>query len=388
MKIFYMKRLSYLILFLLAVFWACNTSVKSNQPPDKNDSTGAASIKPKVNIDDTLHHLVGNIDGKIPIVMNIFIRGNHVSGSMYYQKVGKYIFLKGNVDQNGQMNIKGFLRNGTFTDQFSGTYNNEVYEGKWTNGDKTKKLDFQLKRLDTFWVLVDSFKYQIYDSVLFDSNWVHYRNEVEIFYPKAFPVPRAGYKITHVLMKKVLGSTPDFNALKDSMIQDREQWHKELEQLRQEGDRYGFGREYSQLVSVSYEKHLLLVVTESLYLFDGGAHGMPIWHDYNFDMYTSKLLTINDVFSAPKNLIVKNLIIPALDKYFRENYNESVEEAVFDIDKIGLPEGFYFSDQGMGFYYEPYSIAAFVYGFPRFEVPYDSLKPYLSDFVKKRFGLQ
>ena len=387
-----MKRLSFIVLIFAVIFWACHSTEKNKQNLKQDDTVSGSSalIKvPKVNIDDTLHHLVGNIDGKIPIVMNIFIRGNHVSGSMYYKKVGKYIYLKGDIDQGGQMRLKGFLKGGQLTDQFTGVYNNQVYKGQWSNPDNTKKFAFQLQRSDKDWVLIDSFKYEIEDSILFDSTWVYYRNEVEIHYPKAFPVPEAGYKITNVLKKKILGSASNFAALKDSMIQDWLRWKEEVKNIdTEEAAPFTYSREYTQQVNVNYDKNLLLDISETRDIYLGGAHSLPSWHDYSFDMYTGKFLTFDDIFAVPENVIINKIVIPGLDKYFREICEESIQEAVFDINNIDLPDGFYFTKNGMGFYYEPYSVAAFACGFPQFEVSYDSLKPYLSDFVKKRLDLQ
>ncbi len=384
-----MKRLTMIIFFAVLAVIACNSASVSKTNKLKQDTVSSILSLPKVNVDDTLHHLVGFINNKIPIVMNIFIHGNKVNGSMYYKKVGKYIFLKGDIDEYGQMRLKGFLENGEISDQFSGIYDNQVYKGQWSNSDKSKKFDFRLQRSDEDWVLIDSFKYKIVDSILFDSTWIYYKNKVAIHYPKAFPIPEAGYKITKVLMKKILGSAPNFKALKDSMIQNWQQWKEEVQNIdTQEDLPFTYSREYSQQVNVNYDKNLLLDITEKQDIYLGGTHDLLSWHDYSFDMYTGKFLTFDDIFAVPENVIINKIIIPGLDKYFREICEESVQEAVFDINNIDLPDGFYFTKKGMGFYYEPYNVAAFGCGFPQFEVSYDSLKPYASDFIKKRFGLQ
>ncbi len=380
MKLFYITLLS-----LLSFLCACKTNSKSNQIR-QSDTHKASVVLQKVSIDDTLHHLVGTIGENIPIVMNIFIHGNNVKGSMYYKKVGHYIYLKGTVDDYGRMDLTGYLRNGQISDRFSGIYNNEVYKGKWTNKDKSKEFNFNLQRTDTEWVLIDSFKYKILDSVFVDSMWYYYKNVEVIHYPKAFPIPEAGYKIYKNLMDKILGDTPNFKALIDSMKKDRLQWRHDVQEIEY-GQRFPYSAEYNQEVTVTYTKHLILTVSDYDYMYEGGAHGLMETHKYHYDMYTGKELKLSDIFAVPKSVIIKKLVIPGLDKYFQEIGQESVEEAVFDVNNLSLPDEFYFFDDGMGFYYQPYSIAAFSYGMPGFEVSYDSLKPYLSEFIKKRLGL-
>jgi hypothetical protein len=77
--------------------------------------------------------------------MTLSQNGKSLSGSYYYEKVGKPITLSGGI--NGQQfTLKEYDENGKSTGTFSGRFvTSDTIEGTWSNADASKTYPFSLK---------------------------------------------------------------------------------------------------------------------------------------------------------------------------------------------------------------------------------------------------
>ncbi len=377
--------ITYITITLFFFLGACSS--KHNKTHTKSTVIDTLTTK-VVQIDDTLHHLHGTINGNIPLTMNIFIHKNSVNGSMYYDKSDEYIFLNGTIDKYGQMNLTGTLNNGKQTDIFKGHYNNKVYSGQWSSPSGSKTMVFNLKRTNDNWLLLDSFRIIIKDSVLFHTkDWITYTDSEVAIYPKLFPIPSAGRKIKQKINEILFNNAKDIAGYRDTMKQRLINWRNFLKDTIEINSPFPFISQYSINALVIYQKNLLLSFEIAFSSYSGGAHGSEGNGYYNFDLYTGNEIKIQQIFSAPMDTIRKHIIIPGLRKYCKNIYNQTLEQSVFNADSIGWPDEFYFTDTGIGFLYQEYSIAPYYLGTPNFEVSYKKLKPYLSNFILKRLGL-
>ena len=87
----------------------------------------------------------GAINRSIRIKMTLSQSGKSLSGSYYYEKVGKPITLSGSI--NGQqLTLKEYDENGNNTGTFSGHFvTPDTIEGSWSNADASKTYPFSLK---------------------------------------------------------------------------------------------------------------------------------------------------------------------------------------------------------------------------------------------------
>jgi hypothetical protein len=87
----------------------------------------------------------GAINRSIRIKMTLSQKGNSLSGSYYYEKVGKPITLSGSI--NGQQfTLKEYNESGNNTGTFSGRFvTPDTIEGSWSNADASKTYPFSLK---------------------------------------------------------------------------------------------------------------------------------------------------------------------------------------------------------------------------------------------------
>lgn len=114
------------------------------------------------------------------------------------------------------------------------------------------------------------------------------------------------------------------------------------------------------------------------YEFTGGAHGMPIRYYYLMDTETGERLLLNQVVSNTEEEI----------KSIAAQYFQKMKEAAPDIywdnavdlvkENAGYNDMFYLTNDGIVFYFPPYDLAAYSYGFIEVEVPYSEFDLKLS----------
>ena len=335
---------------------------------------------------DTLNHLYGAIAGKYGITMNVFIHGSQVKGSMYYNRVGQYIYLNGSFE-NGHMNLVGSLKNGQKTDFFDGTYDGKIYSGKWHTVGNKRVLNFKLQRTDEHWVLTKKKIWQVDDSVKKDNGWVHLKMVVVTNLPKAYPIPKAGSKVALALKQDLeenynLSSSvtfkeaaqDQFNEWKESVREAEEDSYNELSDLNAFDSSVIYVSDcYDLFMSVKYED----IYKDPQYLSQ-----YSFYYEV-YDLYSGNEVTIDDLFTSSKTAL-KKVIIPVLLKHFKQDYQEDLTNYI-SVDDIDMPDSFAFTPDGVEFVYNPESLQATKVAYS-FVVPYSQLLPYFQASFRKRFA--
>jgi hypothetical protein len=84
--------------------------------------------------------------GDIPVHMSLHISDGIVTGSYYYDKVGKELKLEGTAEADRMFYIDEYDENGERTGKFDGWYTHSIrMTGSWTNTKTNDILDFNLK---------------------------------------------------------------------------------------------------------------------------------------------------------------------------------------------------------------------------------------------------
>ncbi|MDL2300932.1 DUF3298 and DUF4163 domain-containing protein [Lachnospiraceae bacterium OttesenSCG-928-D06] len=120
-------------------------------------------------------------------------------------------------------------------------------------------------------------------------------------------------------------------------------------------------------------EHYICILIEG-YEYAGGAHGMPFRYVLIYNRQTGEPVKGEKLFSITKES-VKELRKQAFAQVFKEhpeNYWDNVLQIVED-SKDFFETGYYLSPNGVVFYYAPYELAAYVYGFTEATVPYTVL---------------
>jgi hypothetical protein len=115
------------------------------------------------------------------------------------------------------------------------------------------------------------------------------------------------------------------------------------------------------------------------YNYSGGAHGNANFQFFTTDIETRKILTLQILF----NRSALEDLLPILEKYYLIEKGlkpgMSLKDAGLFENKISKnPSSCYITDKGMGFIYNPYSIAPYSEGMIHIFVPYVDLAPLIN----------
>jgi hypothetical protein len=135
---------------------------------------------------------------------------------------------------------------------------------------------------------------------------------------------------------------------------------------------------------VMYHTYRYITFAFSDYFYSGGAHGNSIYHYFTTDKETRKVLTLQSLF----NRSALEDLIPLLEKYYLIEKGlkpgMSLKDAGLFENKISKnPGACYITDKGMGFLYNPYSIAPYSSGMIHIFIPYYELAPILNKAFAK-----
>lgn len=142
--------------------------------------------------------------------------------------------------------------------------------------------------------------------------------------------------------------------------------------------------EFSSSIEVFWQTPNLLTLWDSGYDYNAGAaHGMPWGFGRTFDLKKLRILTLDDIIKKESRNTVLKMIIATM----KEEYADSWEMANED-ESIDFPANDpSLMKDGVAFDYGAYEIGAYALGMPQALIPYDKIKPYLTEEVKEILGM-
>ncbi len=167
------------------------------------------------------YHYKGKINNKYPITMDIFFTPKNVSGSYYYDKIGKRINLYGDINNNGYFELRESNSDYETTGYFKGKLNDDnSISGKWIDKDKTKSMSFFAKEN---YINSAKIKYYNYKNVSYvdpnDDDSYSCTIEINYAYPVTTPISSACKTIQKDYLaynnSKLNKNTPKFDNIED-----------------------------------------------------------------------------------------------------------------------------------------------------------------------------
>ena len=128
------------------------------------------------------------------------------------------------------------------------------------------------------------------------------------------------------------------------------------------------------------EMVLSLFATEAVY--DGNARGSSTNFSVNYDLLTGNALTLPDVLKADFSATdLVDLIVAGLAEYEKQemlfpDYAQQISDMFFTNHTV---ESWYFAQDGLCFFFNPYEIAPYSSGIIVSKIPYDALGDLLKD---------
>jgi hypothetical protein len=140
--------------------------------------------------------------------------------------------------------------------------------------------------------------------------------------------------------------------------------------------------EYIEKMNFRKLKEQGMVIERELYLFTGGAHGIPGKKYYTLDLAEHKVLAIDDFFREPEGETLRSIVMEELRLYsgLKGEFIEDglpLSQGIFYTDDPAVSGNFFITDEGLGLCWEPYEIAPYVFGSIEITIPWETIRPLL-----------
>ena len=114
--------------------------------------------------------------------------------------------------------------------------------------------------------------------------------------------------------------------------------------------------------------------------YEGGAHGSNSIYGYVIDLNTGKMLSEDDFAGTNYKKNLASLIVKKIVAAKELDDVSQLESIGYDpVDEI-VPNGnFTIDDKGITYYFNEYEIAAYFVGITKVFIPYEELRPYITD---------
>jgi Deacetylase PdaC/Protein of unknown function (DUF3298) len=312
--------------------------------------------------------LVGKIDNKFPIQMELNRNQDELYGRYFYEnkREGNYLSLRGKIDTTDMVTISEYGRDKE-TGSFTGKLFKEVlngnsrlkFTGNWTSAKDAKALPFELveRPVDLGGGLKITTRKQ-------DEKIQAQKFSIDIAYPQL--TGGSGARVEN------------FNqAMSDFVAQEARNFKAQNKKTLQAESGKGSENTPENALDIRYnvvhaDKDLISVLY-TVYVYTGGAHGNAASRAFNYDLSRGEMLELSDLFEPNSNYIklIADYSINALKK--RRISDDSWIES-----GAGAKSQNYASwnivPQGLMITFDAYQVAAYALGSQEVIVPFSVLK--------------
>lgn len=369
-------------LLLTLAFASCR-----NNPGKHSSGTAGSSptgMQPESTLLNYYKHLSGNINGE-PATMNLLREGAEYRGVYCYDGGTAPVYFRGHRNASGLIRLEELSADSGGA-VFSGVFMTPLrFTGSRLKSGAEKSDTFSLEEnypagtvQMTVHVLKDSVK-------LFPGEKNSQRGVVSysLLWPgKGFPDSAAVVVRDTILRtflmenKKVRGPQAALKIAADSFFVGYAAIKNAMNKKMIRNSPI-FNWESYITMNVLWNERNFLSLEFDRYDFTGGAHGLENAFVKVFDLTHHRALSLDDVFKPGYDSTLRS----ELEKQLRLQYHIPENEplnggnngVLFD-RHITLTGNFYLTGKGIGFIYNPYEIAAYVYGRINLFIPYARLK--------------
>jgi Protein of unknown function (DUF3298)/Deacetylase PdaC len=129
-------------------------------------------------------------------------------------------------------------------------------------------------------------------------------------------------------------------------------------------------------IYVIYNSYNIISIQEIVSTYEGGAHPLTNYNFKNFDLLNGKEIKLNDVLLGNYMPELTKIAENRFRRLFNIPVNQDLKKAGFFFNKgiFELNDNYSFSNYGITFQFNPYEVAAYVYGAPEITIPYSEIK--------------
>jgi len=391
-------------LLILALFLACNTAQQPDQKevPDtegtpKEIEEEVIEQKPMINTTKPYYlHLEGTISD-YPINMELMYFPNRYESSpgyqgyYYYQKYGEIIDLYGSEEEPGLISLSESDVQGNNTGNFQGRLNEQGhFEGRWISGDQKRTLPFELKPSDQSMLsfdlllfsdslLIEGFKTKKVPRIHVNQRWLYPKDSGDATLVR-FLRSEIGKNIVGDSLAAIY-TTPKaaFHVDKIGYFQEyKEDILSILEGEQENHDEIGWTVNYEiyRDMEIYFLSPTLLTFGVMDYYYTGGAHGNYSTAVHTYDLTKKKAIKLEDLFKPGYEETMSQILAAKARETYGIEPSQALSEFFF-VDQIDPTENFGLTDKGIFFVYNPYEIAAYVYGEIKLFVAFEEVKEWV-----------
>lgn len=145
-----------------------------------------------------------------------------------------------------------------------------------------------------------------------------------------------------------------------------------------------FSRRIDLCDSLVYNQNGIVSITMLSQEYTGGVHGNELLTTLNYDLEQNEAITLSALFSDPKDSRIEELLLGRLMAEFDVSTPEELEYAgIFNYQMLEVTNNFYFTNEGITFYYNPYELAAYAVGSIELSLTYEQLAPFINGAYTK-----
>ena len=307
----------------------------------------------------------GSLAGK-GIQMTLVREGEKLSGTYFYNKIGKDLNLSGKVDAQGNFNLIETDAKNIKTGEFKGVWKelddeSVLLEGEWINPKTKENIGFSAEEQMIFFTsgakLVSKSFSEQNKPKLFD---------ITIDYPELSGANMViAAKFNQAVKDEVMKEVAEFR--KSMLAQDAEQvnYIKKL----------GVNNYLEGGYNIDYADDKIISVGFGHSVFSGGAHPNHYSFTVNYDLQKGKKLELADLFKANSNYL----------KFISDYSIKSLKEKAGDMSddewratgagpKAENFKSWTLTKKGIWITFDPYQVAAYAAGPQDVLIPYGELK--------------
>src|SRR5882672_11337454 len=370
-----------LLVLALIAFVSIAACRKHSTPGNQTATTPAANAErqhPECGVTAAVEtkFFKGSIGSALGLQMKLVREGEKLTGSYFYQKVGKKIEVRGTIDKDGNVTLEEFDANGKQTGIFKGAWKQDengaiVIAGSWTkpNGDKKAAFSLQEEPIEF------SHGVEIVARQIKEKN-KKLKYEIAVEYPQLTGSVDPNFeKFNQTVRSLMLKKVSDF---KKEMTPSPADEPAPASTDETASESLGSDINVGYEVALAKDDFVGIEFTVSSYSA-GAAHPNSYTEVVNFDLKSGKSLKLADLFLPGSKYLqtLSTYCIQALTKQSKEAGDTMPDE---DWIKRGAgPEltnydNWTITKKGLGITFDPYQVAAYAAGPQHVLVPYSALK--------------
>jgi len=321
----------------------------------------------------------GSIGNALGLEMKLVREGDKLTGSYFYQKVGKKIDVRGTVDTAGNVTLEEFDSGGKQTGVFKGIWKQgedgaiEI-AGNWTKPNSDKKIAFSLHQV----AIEFGNGVEIVPRSIKEKN-KKLKYEIDAEFPQLTGSVDPNYEKFNQTVRSLI--TRKVAEFKKEMAPPSPSESEATPEAANGAADESLGSDITIGYTVALAKDDLISIEFTISSYSAGAAHPNSYTDVmNFDLKNGKQLKLADLFLPGSKYLqtIATYSIEALKKQSKEQGDYSAMDDDWIKKGAGTDpanyRGWTITKRGLGITFDPYQVAAYAAGPQHVSVPYPTLK--------------